>query len=72
MKKLITILTITFLMSSCQNSNFNSDVSGRPVITSKSILLKEGFCKYYYNGLGIRQQSFEDSCNKYSIGDTIK
>ena len=69
MKKLITLLTITIFLSSCDNS----DVKGRPIIKSKFINAnKEGFCRYSYNGLGTRGQEFDDSCNKYSIGDTIK
>lgn len=66
MKYIILIITTLFL-SSCNNL----DVKGRPLITAKFTNQKEGICTYYYNGLGVRGQSFDDSCNKYSIGDTL-
>lgn len=64
-----TLILISLLALTACN---NDDVKGRPVIVAKYTTLKEGYCKYYYNGLGIRGQQFQDSCNKYSIGDTIK
>lgn len=46
---------------------------GRPVIVVKYYQEKTPcICRYYYNGLGMRQADFTDSCSKYDIGDTIK
>ena len=68
MIKTISIIAIALTLNSCENA----DVKGRPVIFAKFYTEKDCVCRYHYNGLGTRYQSFEDSCNKYSVADTIK
>ena len=69
--KIITLILITILLNSCENNN--TAVKDN-VITSKAYVagykyakLPQGICYYAVNG-----QVFQDSCNKYSVGDTIK
>ncbi len=61
MKYIILILSI-FLVSCNRHRE-------KPYIIDGKIYLKPiGICRYSYN----IEFAFEDSCNKYSVGDTIK
>ncbi len=66
MKKII-IITLSFLISSC-NQNYNK---GLPIIVKKQDSFIPGKCIYTYEGYG-REEMFDDDCNKYSVGDTLK
>lgn len=46
----------------------------RPVIIGKDFVMynKNFGCDYTYRGLGYNEHCFQDSCNKYNIGDTLK
>ena len=60
----LKIISIFLLFVSCEN------IKTTPwVIKTKfyNVEDKPCICTYYYN-----QQSFEDSCKKYNVGDTIK
>lgn len=62
MKKL-TILLITFI-------SFIGCRDGKSHIVESKRYLNNGICGYYYND-GFGSPYTEDSCNKYSVGDTI-
>lgn len=60
MKKIVLLLFII----GCENPTH------KPLVIAK--YKHEGYCNYYYDGLGRIGQPFDDPCDKYSIGDTIK
>lgn len=72
MKKLLTLSILLIGLSNCDERRMKI----KPfVITAKAykggvgiVDLPPGICYYYYNIDNI----FQDSCNKYNIGDTIK
>lgn len=64
MKKLI-IISLMILFTSCKEYR-----EGPPIIVKKEYLLFDK-CKYTYEGWG-RQEYFEDECDKYSVGETLK
>jgi len=66
MKKLIIISLITLSFTSCKEYR-----EGTPIIVKKEYSLYFGKCQYTYEGWG-RQDYFEDECDKYSVGDTLK
>lgn len=62
------LISLTIMLSAC-----NAD--HRPVITGKEFMRgnKPCICDYWYTGIGkLGDARFQDSCSKYSIGDTIK
>lgn len=69
MKKLLSILLIATLLS-CQNNT-------KPVIREKSYTsavnkLPNCICMYGYSGGGsLEWTTFQDSCNKYNVFDTL-
>jgi len=75
MKKIITILTITLLMSSCENR-----IADTPLIVKSVEVYNSNICKYTVystfksdlNSFDHENASFLDSCNKFNVGDTIK
>lgn len=75
MKKLITILTITMFLSSCQNR-----IANTPLIVQSIEVYKNKICRYYVystfstdkNICNSENASFLDSCSKFNVGDTIK
>jgi hypothetical protein len=66
MKKLLLILFTLVLLTSCNQRNYEDWT-----ITSKAYSLKNGYCNYYYQYQGYFIE-FQDSCNKYNIGDKIR
>lgn len=64
---LITIFAV-FIMSCQENTN---KYAGPPIITKKTVSLNGETCIYTYIGYG-REEWFEDPCDKYSVGDTLK
>ena len=64
---LVTIFAI--FASSCQESV--SKYTGPPIITKKTVSLDGETCTYTYIGYG-QEGWFEDPCDKYSVGDTLK
>jgi len=66
---IIAVIMLSLFLAGCNGPS----TSGRPVITVKYIdSNRPCICRYYYNGLGMRDQDFTDSCKKYNVGDTIK
>lgn len=58
-------------MSSCDDlGKTKSDYKGAPIIVQKQESIT-GSCIYTYEGYG-REDWFEDDCDKYSVGDTLK
>ena len=58
---------VMILLSSCYNYYEHP-----PVIVGKEISNIPGITTYTYEGYGYMAKSFDDSTNKYNIGDTIK
>jgi hypothetical protein len=50
-----------------KNDNY---YQGEPVILKKEYSLLTGICMYTYKGYG-RKETFEDKCDKYSVGDKL-
>ncbi len=71
MKKLTIILLITMFLSSCEERMLKKPY----IITAKSYAAAKGYAKLppdiCYYGFNI-DHIFQDSCNKYNVGDTIK
>ena len=66
---IIAVVMLSLFLAGCNGPS----TEGRPVIITKYFQSENPcICRYYYNGLGIRQQDFTDSCSKYNVGDTIK
>ena len=65
--KNIVLLLVIVLLSSC-----DGHYEHRPIIISKELIAVPKVCKYTYEGFGYLDKTFDDSCNKYNIGDTIK
>lgn len=58
-------------MYSCNTMNSNDSYhQGDPVILKKEYSLIPGICMYTYEGYG-RKETFEDKCDKYSVGDQL-
>ena len=66
MSKILTIILICFLVTSCKEYN-----KGVPVIVKRQQSLIPGKCIYTYEGFG-REEMFDDDCGKYQVGDTLK
>lgn len=64
MKKLLLTVAVLGMVGCCNIYNHK--------LVVKAKFIKNGYCEYYYDGLGSFMQSFHDDCNKYNIGDTIK
>lgn len=60
-----------FMLFAC-NSSGGSDnyLQGEPVILKKEYSLLPGIFMYTYEGYG-RKETFEDKCDKYSVGDKL-
>lgn len=68
-KILLSVILLMSIFISCNGPS----TEGKPIITVKYVDIHNPcICRYYYNGLGNRDQDFTDSCSKYDIGDTIK
>jgi hypothetical protein len=61
-----------FIFIGCQSKNENKPTyhQGEPVILKKEYSLIPGVCIYTYEGYG-RKETFEDKCDKYSVGDKL-
>jgi len=70
--KMIVYLSFIFILISCESCNGRSDKyhDGEPVILKKEYSLIPGVCMFTYEGYG-RKETFEDKCNKYSVGDKL-
>jgi hypothetical protein len=69
--KLITLFVSAILvLSSCDIEKTKSEHKGPPIIVQKQESMI-GTCIYTYEGYG-REEWFEDDCDKYSVGDTLK
>lgn len=65
-KCIITMIIVGYLFS-CSDSYHK----GKPIVVSKHKSFFPGTCQFAYEGFG-RREVFEDDCEKYHIGDTIK
>ncbi len=70
MKTLLFISSVILLLTSCDIEKTKSDYRGAPIIVQKQESMT-GTCIYTYEGYG-REEWFEDDCDKYSVGDTLK
>jgi len=68
-KRIWTLLAIVFLLS-CSEAKVKSSYNGPPIIIQKYKSLT-GSCVYTYQGYGY-EEWFEDECDKYEVGDTLK
>lgn len=64
-----TLLAVVFLIS-CSEGKVKSAYNGPPIIIQKYKSLT-GSCVYTYQGYGY-EEWFEDECDKYEVGDTLK
>jgi hypothetical protein len=65
---IVAIFALMFWIQPCKKHPIR-------IIISKSYTqnkLPKGICTYKYKGGGYLECVFEDSCNKYNVGDTIK
>jgi hypothetical protein len=65
MKKVLFLTSLTISITSC---DYNKGV---PVIVNKQQSFIPGKCLYTYEGFG-REETFDDDCNKYQVGDTLR
>jgi hypothetical protein len=70
MKTIHLIYPVLLLIASCDAEKNKSDNRGAPVIIQKQKSIT-GSCIYTYEGYG-REEWFEDDCDKYEVGDTLK
>lgn len=70
MKELLIII-LTLLLMSCSN-DYCEKCNHSPIITYKAEKNDPHYCFFRYKGYNRESVSFEDSCYKYNIGDTIK
>ncbi len=70
MKTLLFISSVLLILTSCDIEKTKSDYRGAPIIVQKQESMT-GTCIYTYEGYG-REEWFEDDCDKYSVGDTLK
>ncbi len=70
MKAPVLIIASGLIISACGDTTTKSDYRGAPIILQKQKSLT-GSCIYTYQGYG-REEWFEDDCDKYSVGDTLK
>jgi hypothetical protein len=70
MKTLLLSFSVILLITSCDVEKTKSDYRGAPIIVQKQESMT-GTCIYTYEGYG-REEWFEDDCDKYSVGDTLK
>ena len=68
-KRIWAPLAATFLLS-CSEGKVKSAYNGPPIIIQKYKSLT-GSCVYTYQGYGY-EEWFEDECDKYEVGDTLK
>lgn len=70
MKSFLLLISVILLFTSCDIEKNKSEYKGPPIIVSKQKSIT-GSCIYTYEGYG-REEWFEDDCDKYSVGDTLK
>ena len=61
---------IVFMGCNSNNKENPMYYQGEPVIMKKEYSLIPGVCMYTYEGYG-RKETFEDKCDKYSVGDKL-
>jgi hypothetical protein len=62
---------VLFILLGCNSSGGSDNYhQGEPVIFKKEYSLLPGICMYTYEGYG-RKETFEDKCDKYSVGDKL-
>jgi hypothetical protein len=67
MKTTLIVTTLFLILTSCNEQQYQK---GAPIIVQKQKSMT-GSCLYTYEGYG-REEWFEDDCDKYSVGDTLK
>lgn len=70
MKSITLLISAILLLTSCDIEKTKSEQKGPPIIVQKQTSMT-GSCIYTYEGYG-REEWFEDDCDKYSVGDTLK
>jgi hypothetical protein len=70
MKSFLLLISVILLFTSCDIEKTKSEYKGPPIIVQKQESVT-GTCIYTYEGYG-REEWFEDDCDKYSVGDTLK
>ena len=65
------VIFVLFILQGCNSSGRSDNYhQGEPVILKKEYSLLPGICMYTYEGYG-RKETFEDKCDKYSVGDKL-
>jgi hypothetical protein len=67
MKTILIATSLLLILNSCNERQYQK---GAPIIVQKQKSMT-GSCLYTYEGYG-REEWFEDECDKYSVGDTLK
>lgn len=70
----VMVFTMVLIMVIINYPTKSNHHHHKPVIIGKDFRSYDNNreCNYTYMGLGFNEHSFQDSCNKYNIGDTLK
>jgi hypothetical protein len=69
--KNLLFIFLMFALCSCESIGTSKQYhQGEPVILKKEHSLIPGICMFTYEGYG-RKETFEDKCEKYSVGDKL-
>lgn len=68
----VYIFLVVLILGSCTTGTQSEKkyYEGEPIITKKEYSLIPGVCIYTWEGWG-RRETFEDKCDKYSVGAKI-
>lgn len=70
-KHLVITVFCGLLLGNLSCKPNNQDIyQGEPVILDKEYSLIPGVCMYTWEGYG-KKETFEDQCDKYSVGDKL-
>lgn len=66
-----TLCGMALLLPMLQACTGRTYRDGPPIIVKKQQSMLPGKCLYTYEGFG-REEMFDDTCDKYNVGDTLK
>lgn len=67
---LFGLVMLIFIGCGSNHENNPGYYQGEPVILKKEYSLIPGVCMYTYEGYG-KKETFEDKCEKFSVGDKL-